>query len=116
MIIGKISILIFTLLFIESFQQTVNTKTVPQTPLNKTEVPFQKFNDILLRNLDEPSEADKKYAEECEEKLGYQIYLWTSIGLAFVLYFIVMALVDMPNPKSSILYAKYDTTRSEHEL
>ena len=116
MINGKISILIFTLLFIESFQQTVNTKTVPQAPLNKTEAPFQKFNDILLRNLFDSTSVNKTYAEECEEKLGYQIYLWTSIGLAFVLYFIVMALVDMPNPKSSILYAKYDTTRSEHEL
>ncbi len=53
---------------------------------------------------------------EMEEKLQKQIIIWTSIGLAFVLYFIVMALIDMPNPKSSILYAKYDTTRAEHEL
>ena len=35
---------------------------------------------------------------------------------SLTLYFIVMALINMPNPKSSILYAKYDTTRAENEL
>ena len=112
MINGKISILIFGLLFIESFQQTVNTNTVP---LNKTEAPFQKFNDILLRNLNAGPE-EEAIAKDFSDKLETQIFMWTSIGLAFALYFVVMALVDMPNPKSSILYAKYDTTRSEHEL
>ena len=115
MINGKITILIFGLLFIESFQQTVNTNTVPQAPLNKTEAPFQKFNDILLRNLEAGPEEDV-IAKDFSEKLETQIFMWTSIGLAFALYFVVMALVDMPNPKSSILYAKYDTARSEHEI
>ena len=113
MLNGKISILIFGLLFIESFQQTINKNTVPKAPLNKTEAPFQKFNDILLRNLQDPTGVDDS---EFIQKLDTQIFMWTSISLAFVLYFIIMALVYMPNPKSSILYAKYDTTRSEHEI
>ena len=106
------SLLIFLLLLILSLQQTTNTNS--QATLNKSEAPFQKFNDILLRNLQE--DEGKQIAMEMEEKLQKQIIIWTSIGLAFVLYFIVMALIDMPNPKSSILYAKYDTTRAEHEL
>ena len=110
------SLIIFSILIIKSFQQTANT--IPQTPsnkpLNKQEAPFQKFNDVLLRNLEE--DEGKQIANEMEAKLQKQIRIWTSIGLAFVLYFIVMALIDMPNPKSSILYAKYDTTRAEHEL
>ena len=108
-------LIIFSILLIHSLQQT--TKTIPQAPqnkpLNKPEVPFQKFNDILLRNLEE--DEGKQITLEMESKLQKQIIIWTSIGLAFVLYFIVMALIDMPNPKSSILYAKYDTTRAEHE-
>ena len=106
------SLLIFLLLLILSLQQTTNTNS--QATLNKPEAPFQKFNDILLRNLQE--DEGKQIAMEMEEKLQKQIIIWTSIGSAFVLYFIVMALIDMPNPKSSILYAKYDTTRAEHEL
>ena len=112
MLNGKISILIFGLLFIESFQQTINKSTVPQATLNKTEAPFQKFNNILLRNLETIEDAETIF----EGKLDTQIFMWTSISLAFVLYFIIMALIYMPNPKSSILYAKYDTTRSEHDI
>ena len=106
------SLLIFSLLLILSLQQTTNTNS--QGTVNKPEAPFQKFNDILLRNLQE--DEGKQIAMEMKEKLQKQIIIWTSIGLAFVLYFIVMALIEMPNPKSSILYAKYDTTRAEHEL
>ena len=43
------SLLIFLLLLILSLQQTTNTNS--QATLNKPEAPFQKFNDILLRNL-----------------------------------------------------------------
>ena len=108
------SLLIFAFLFIQTFQQVVNT--VPQAPSNTTQAPFQKFNDMLLRNLQEEEKNATQIQEEMESKLQTQIITWTSIGLAFTLYFIVMALINMPNPKSSILYAKYDTTRAEHEL
>ena len=50
-----------------------------------------------------------------EDRLRKQIIIWTSIGLSFVLYFSVIAIIDMSNPKSSILYAKYDTTRGGNE-
>jgi hypothetical protein len=40
-----------------------------------------------------------------------QIYIWSSIILAAVLFFTIMALVDMPIQKNSILYAKYGTTK-----
>ena len=107
--------LVFAILFIQTLQQTVNT--VPQTPSNPTEAPFQKFNDILLRNLNQEEQYTKEEIQDAmEKKLSNQIIIWTSISLAFVLYFIVMAIIYMPNPKSSILYAKYDTTRAEHEL
>ena len=112
------SFMLFILLLNFTFQQTINP--VPQTPLNKTVDPFQKFNDILLRNLEGeqelPNNTSTEIIEKMENKLQIQIIIWTSISLAFILYFIVMALIDMPNPKSSILYAKYDTTRSENEL
>ena len=108
------SLLIFGLLFIQTFQQIVNT--APQTPPNAGQAPFQQFNDMLLRNLQEEEKNATQIQNDMESKLQTQIITWTSIGLAFTLYFIVMTLINMPNPKSSILYAKYDTTRAEHEL
>ena len=107
------SFIIFTLLLIQTLNQT--TGTAQQVPLNNVEPQFQKFNDIMLRNLQEEKNGTD-IANEMETKLQSQIIIWTSIGLCFVLYFIVMALIEMTNPKSSILYAKYDTTRAEHEL
>ncbi len=107
------SFIIFTLLLIQTLNQT--TGTAQQVPLNNVEPQFQKFNDIMLRNLQEEKNGTD-IANEMETKLQSQIIIWTSIGLGFVLYFIVMALIEMTNPKSSILYAKYDTTRAEHEL
>ena len=107
------SFIIFTVLLIQTLNQT--TGTAQQVPLNNVEPQFQKFNDIMLRNLQEEKNGTD-IANEMETKLQSQIIIWTSIGLGFVLYFIVMALIEMTNPKSSILYAKYDTTRAEHEL
>ena len=106
--------LIFSFLIFLTYQQTPNTP--PQVPLNQVKDPFQNFNDALLRNLQQEDPELAQIQSEMEDKLQTQIIIWTSIGLAFVLYFIVMALIYMPNPKSSILYAKYDTTRAEHEL
>ena len=107
------SFIIFTLLLIQTLNQT--TGTAQQVPLNNVEPQFQKFNDMMLRNLEQEKNGTD-IANEMETKLQSQIIIWTSIGLGFVLYFIVMALIEMTNPKSSILYAKYDTTRAEHEL
>ncbi len=107
------TMIIFSLLFILSFQQTVNT--APNAPLNQQQAPFQTFDDMLLRNLQEEQKNITELEIQMEEKLRYQVTIWTSIALVFILYFIVMALIYMPNPKSSILYAKYDTTRAEHE-
>jgi hypothetical protein len=39
------------------------------------------------------------------------IFIWLPIGLSFVLYFVIMSLVEMPIQKNSILYAKYGTTK-----
>ena len=95
---------ILTLLIIGTIQQAANA----------TPNPTQKFNDALKRSLQEKqiSEVEKIM----DKKLSSQIFIWTSIGLAVVCYFSVIAIIDMSNPKSSILYAKYDTTRAEHEL
>ena len=66
----------------------------------------------MLRNLLEVEASS--ITNEMETKLRSQIIIWTSKGLVFVLYFILMALVGMANPESSILYSKYDKTRVEH--
>ena len=45
--------------------------------------------------------------------LEKQIVVWSTIGLIFILYFSVVALVDMPIQKSSILYAKYGSNKGQ---
>ena len=97
-------VVLFNILIIEAFQQS--KVTVAQDP-------FQQFNNALKRNL---AENESDIVNEMNERLRKQIILWTSVGLAFVLYFSVMAIIDMPNPKSSILYAKYDTMKGGNEF
>jgi hypothetical protein len=48
--------------------------------------------------------------------LQTQIFVWMPIILIVVLYFTVMSMADMSIQKSSILYAKYGTNRSQQEL
>ena len=84
--------------------------TSPASPASQANDPFQQFNTAIKRNLEENNMVDTM-----EERLRKQIIIWSSIGLSFVLYFSVMAIIDMSNPKSSILYAKYDTTRGGNE-
>ena len=95
---------ILSLLLIETIQQTTVAKP---NPLNK-------FNDALKRSLQE--KQTNEVEQIMDKKLKSQIFIWTSIGLAVVCYFSVMAIIDMSNPKSSILYAKYDTTRGGNEI
>ena len=97
---------LLTILIICTVQQT----TQQTTPL-QTKDPFQQFNNAIKRNLQESNPI----LETMEDRLRKQIIIWTSIGLSFVLYFSVIAIIDMSNPKSSILYAKYDTTRGGNE-
>ena len=49
------------------------------------------------------------------KRLSNEIYYFTMIGLVFILYFSVMALLNMNIQKSSILYAKYGTSKSQIE-
>ena len=99
---------IFIILFIESIQQA----SAP-----KGEDIYQQFNNALLRNLQEPDPKNgTALVTKMDEKLRRQVTIWTSIGLCAVLYFSVMAIIDMSNPKSSILYAKYDTTKGGNEI
>ena len=100
---NKTLLLLFSILIIETIQQT--TVKVSQEP-------FQQFDNALKRSLQEENPAKK----EMIKRLQKQIIIWTSIVLGFVLYFTVMAIINMPNPKSSILYAKYDTTRGGNEF
>ena len=85
--------------------------TNQQTTTTQNKDPFQQFNNAIKRNLQESNPI----LETMEDRLRKQIIIWTSIGLSFVLYFSVIAIIDMSNPKSSILYAKYDTTRGGNE-
>ena len=101
--------ILLNILIIETIQQQAKVPVIQD--------PFQQFDSAIKRNLEENADAELlKVAGAMSERLRKQIAIWTSIGLALILYFIVMALIDMPNPKSSILYAKYDTTRGGNEL
>ena len=104
--------LLLNILIIETFQQTNQQANTPVTS-----DPFQQFNNAIKRNLEQSQGLVNNTVEyQMEDRLRKQLAIWTSIGLAFVLYFSVIAIIDMSNPKSSILYAKYDTTRSGNEL
>ena len=95
---------ILTVLIIGTIQQAANV----------TPIPVQKFNNAIKRSLQEQQQSEAE--KIMDQKLKSQIFIWTSIGLALVCYFSVMAIIDMSNPKSSILYAKYDTTRGGNEI
>ena len=104
---NKAILLLLSLLIIETIQQT--TVKVAQN-----QEPFQQFDNALKRTLAQNEQKPEEI--EMIKRLQKQIVIWTSIVLGLALYFTVMALIDMPNPKSSILYAKYDTTRGQNEL
>ena len=89
-------------------------ETLQQTTVKSAQEPFQQFDNALKRDLQENIITVEE--KEMTNRLRKQIIIWTSIVLGFVLYFTVMAIINMPNPKSSILYAKYDTTRGGNEF
>ena len=87
--------------------------TIQQTTSTQAKDPFQQFNNAIKRNLNEQN--PNPIVVTMEERLRKQVVIWTSVGLSIVLYFSVIAIINMSNPKSSILYAKYDTTRGGNE-
>ena len=99
-----IFVILLTILIVSSVQQTTPTQAKD---------PFQQFNNAIKRNLNEQTPNPIKAT--MEERLRKQVVIWTSIGLSIVLYFSVIAIINMTNPKSSILYAKYDTTKGGNE-
>ena len=103
----KSILLILSLLIIEKIQQTNVT-------VSQNQEPFSTFDNALKRTLQEKEST--LVQREMVKRLKKQILIWTSIILCFALYFTVMAIVYMPNPKSSILYAKYDTSRGGNEF
>ena len=92
----------FVLFFIAIF--AVETSREP-----KTEAEKEAYKTMLLQMTQEESEG-------LNDMLLRQIFIWTGIGLFAVLYFSVMAMIDMPIQKSSILYAKYGTSRAQQEI
>ena len=104
---NKAILLLLSLLIIETIQQTT-------VKVDQNQEPFQQFDNALKRTLAQNEQKPEEI--EMIKRLKKQIVIWTSIVLGLALYFTVMALIDMPNPKSSILYAKYDTTRGQNEL
>lgn len=83
---------------------------VASSVLCNQEAKMQKSYNEMLRIM-----AESEQEAEVSEMLITQIFLWTSIALVFILYFSVKALIDMPIQKSSILYAKYGTTKAQQE-
>ena len=82
---------------------------VETTPEPKTEEEKEAYKTMMLTMTQEESEG-------LNDMLLRQIFVWTGIGLFAVLYFSVMSMVDMPIQKSSILYAKYGTSRAQQEI
>jgi hypothetical protein len=92
---------------------------------NKSFLIFFSFLIISSTCLNEAEEIQKSYKkmfrimqqtnQESSGNLPNEIYYFTMIGLVFVLYFSVMALLNMNIQKSSILYAKYGTSKSQIE-
>lgn len=72
-------------------------------------------NDIAVNdNPATPSKVTvgKLNAEDHRNATIRQIFVWLPITLGVILYFVVIALVDMPIQKNSILYAKYGTMKT----
>ena len=68
---------------------------------------IQESYNTMLRVMTEQNQNDTV------NQLEKQIIVWSTIGLIFILYFSVVALVDMPIQKSSILYAKYGSNKGQ---
>ena len=90
-----IKIFLFVFLFTYCFSQ------------NAENVEVQESYNTMLRLMQEENQSS------IVKTIQTQICIWTSIGLCFILYFSVVALIDMPIQKSSILYAKYGTTKGQ---
>jgi hypothetical protein len=52
-------------------------------------------------------------ANEFEKTTLKQICIWLPIILGLILFATILALVEMPIQKNSILYAKYGTTKTQ---
>ena len=94
----KAFIKIVLLLIAFSAILSIETSPEPQTESEK-----EAYKTMMLQMTQEESE-------------GLNDMLLRQIGLFAVLYFSVMAMVDMPIQKSSILYAKYGTSRAQQEI
>ena len=68
----------------------------------------------MFRIMQETNNDDSSSKDD-HKRLANEIYYFTMIGLVFILYFSVMALLNMNIQKSSILYAKYGTSKSQIE-
>ena len=71
----------------------------------------------MFRIMQEINNDDSSTSSSIDDhkRLANEIYYFTMIGLVFILYFSVMALLNMNIQKSSILYAKYGTSKSQIE-
>ena len=74
---------------------------------NVENVEIQESYNTMLRVMTEQSQNNTITT------LENHIIVWSTIGLIFILYFSVVALVDMPIQKSSILYAKYGSNKGQ---
>ena len=92
------------LIILFSICSFIFTQTVDQQKL-ENEAIKSSYNQMYLRMA---AQTDPTLGR----KILFQFFLWSGIGLAFVLYFGVMAMVDMPITKNSILYAKYGISRT----
>ncbi len=74
---------------------------------NAENLEIQESYNTMLRVMTEQSQNNTITT------LENHIIVWSTIGLIFILYFSVVALIDMPIQKSSILYAKYGSNKGQ---
>lgn len=101
---------------------TVDYAAVLET-LTDSEIDFIQKSNRLLIETNPASASDKivssnsKITNEDFTKIHFrQIMIWLPIGLALVLYFVIMAIIDMPITKSSMLYAKYLSSKTNSHI
>ena len=97
----KVYMKIFLFVFLITFVFCTNDNA------NVENAEIQESYNTMLRVMTEQSQNNTITT------LENHIIVWSTVGLIFILYFSVTALINMPIQKSSILYAKYGSNKGQ---
>ena len=100
----------------EELTEKVSYKRVLEENLNSSadqgEVLVQQNTETTAKSNSNNAKAGLSQ-EDMNKAFMRNIIIWSSIGLAIIVYFAVYAMMNMTITKSSILYAQYITTKSQ---